>query len=125
MVYRAASLETTDDPLDAVFTALAHPARRELLRHLAGSEPKAMRNLADVAGLSPQLLSKHVAVLERAGLVTRARHGREKRAYPHSGPLSAASLWIDETTSYWNAQLDSLEQYVASLQQPEPEPKAE
>lgn len=124
MVYRDG--QEAEAALDAVFGALAHPARRALLRQLvAGSESLAMSSLAASAGLSPQLLTKHLATLERAGLVSRARRGREKHARAHRAPLSAASRWIEETTVYWNAQLDSLEEYVASLREAELPPPRE
>jgi DNA-binding transcriptional ArsR family regulator len=118
MVYRPGVAEPAPDAqLDAVFGALAHPARRELLRRLlAAREPQPMGAVAAAAGVSPQLLTKHVATLERAGLITRTRHGREKHAHAHPEPLTAATRWIEDTAAFWNAQLDALQDYVAGLQ---------
>lgn len=102
--------------VDAVFSALAHGARRAILRQLARTDaPTAMNELAAATGISPQLLNKHAASLERAGLITRERQGRETRAHAHPEVLQQAQAWIEEMTAYWNTQLDSLTEYVATL----------
>lgn len=102
--------------MDAVFGALAHAARRSLLRHLlAGASPMGVGELAAATGMSPQLLNKHATALERAGLISRERVGREKRVHAHPEALGPARRWIEETSAYWSGQLDALERYVEDL----------
>jgi DNA-binding transcriptional ArsR family regulator len=102
--------------LDAVFGALAHRSRRAVVQYLVHREtPTAMNDLAANVGMSPQLLNKHAAALERPALISRTAHGREKHVSAHPEVLAAAQQWIDEVTAYWNAQLDSLDEYVTSL----------
>ncbi|MEE2524095.1 helix-turn-helix domain-containing protein [Pseudarthrobacter sp. J75] len=106
----------TDEELDAVFSALAHRARRDVLQAIARhSEPPAMKELAAELEVSPQLLQKHLATLEKARLITRQKHGRETNAEAHPEVLAAANEWIAEMTSYWNDQLDSLQAYIDQL----------
>ena len=131
MVYRSSAPELGADELDAVFGALAHPARRAVLREITGRrQPPAMTDLAATLDMSPQLLNKHLATLERARLISRERNGRETNARPRPEVLDAAKKWIVEMTDYWNAQLDSLQQYIDTLGQadrpaPDPEPDPE
>ncbi len=129
MVYRQAGAEQLDTDgadarLDAVFGALAHPARRTLLTELVRRDGSvAMNDLAQRAGISPQLLTKHAAALERAGLISREPQGRVKRVRAHPERLDAAQRWIAEMTTYWNGQLDALERYVATLRPAAEEPE--
>lgn len=122
MVYSAPTPALDGPALDAVFGALAHPSRRTLLLHLLGRRgPMGVAELAAAAGMSPQLLNKHAGALERAGLVTREPAGREKRVRAHPEALAPARAWIEETTAYWNAQLDALGEYIeATREQAEP-----
>jgi DNA-binding MarR family transcriptional regulator len=115
MVYRLVKTEDDVD-LDAVFGALAHGGRRSVLVELAKADaPTAMTALAERTGMSPQLMNKHAASLERAGLITRQSHGRETRAVAHPEVLNAAKGWIEEMTEFWNGQLDALGSYLDSL----------
>jgi len=115
MVYRLVKAEDDVD-LDAVFGALSHGGRRAVLVELAKTDaPTAMKDLAERTGMSPQLMNKHAASLERAGLISRRSHGRETRAVAHPEVLNAAKDWIDEMTAYWNSQLDALGDYLECL----------
>ncbi len=108
--------DTAEQPLDAVFSALAHPVRRSILRLLVTSrDDMAMSDVAGAAGISPQLLNKHAASLEAAGLIAREAVGREKHVRARPQALASARDWIEETNTYWNSQLDSLEDYISSL----------
>lgn len=115
MVYEP--LDPPGEPgLDAVFAALAHPARRALMRQvLRRGAPMGVGDLAAASDMSPQLLNKHATTLERAGLITRERIGREKRVHAHPEALDAARGWIEETSAFWSSQLDALERYVATM----------
>jgi len=115
MVYQL--VKSSDDvDLDAVFGALSHGGRRAVLAELAKADaPTAMKTLAERTSMSPQLMNKHAASLERAGLITRQAHGRETQAVAHPEVLNAAKGWIEEMTEYWNGQLDALGTYLESL----------
>ncbi len=118
MVYQ--SVNTVDTgaavDLDAVFGALAHGGRRAVLAELAGAGAStAMKDLAERTGMSPQLMNKHAATLERAGLITRESRGRETRAVAHPEVLGAAKVWIEQMEGFWTTQLDALGGYIESL----------
>ncbi|GLI27067.1 hypothetical protein ARHIZOSPH14_13090 [Agromyces rhizosphaerae] len=108
---------SVDDRLDAVFAALAHPARRELVRTLARADaPLTMGRAAAAHGLSPQLLNKHAAALERAGVVRRVPRGREKLLVLDAASLAAAQQWIGDARAFWERRFDALDQYIADLE---------
>ncbi|MGV8897429.1 MAG: ArsR/SmtB family transcription factor [Rhodoglobus sp.] len=104
------------DALGAVFAALSHPTRRRLVRYLA-ARPRAPR-MSQVAldnGLSPQLLNKHAAALEKAGMVQRVTMGRESMLVIDREALIQAQQWIVDTRAFWEGQLDSLDAYIDKL----------
>lgn len=113
---------TVSDPdasaadLDAVFAALSHQSRRDLVVYLAGrSTPPRMTQVAIDNGISPQLLNKHTAALEKAGLVRREHHGRERYLVLDPAALAAAQSWIHETRTFWDHQFNALDDYIATL----------
>lgn len=113
MVYANASAEAD---LDAVFAALSHPARRHLVRYLAQQdEPPRMTAAAAAQGMSPQLLNKHTAALEKARLVSRRTIGRERHLVLDTVRLAAAQAWMAETRRFWEHQLDALDAYITEL----------
>jgi DNA-binding transcriptional ArsR family regulator len=118
MVYSMAEADAPAARLDSVFAALAHQARRDLVVYLAGrSIPPRMSQVATDNGLSPQLLNKHTAALERAGLVHRERHGRERYLVLDPAALGDAQAWLGETRAFWEGQFDSLDDYIATLKE--------
>lgn len=94
--------------MDAVFHALAHDARRTMLRRLAHGE-LTVGELAEPLDMSLAAASKHVQVLERAGLVRRTVTGRRHVCRLEVGPLKSASAWLDFYGRYWDERLDALE----------------
>src|SRR5262249_54426854 len=104
------------DPLDAVFGALAHPVRRRMLQRLTGGAAS-VGELAAPFSVSAPAISKHVRVLERAGLVRRERDGRLHRMDLSGGALGEALRWLDRNHRFWTARLDSL---AAFLEAPTP-----
>jgi hypothetical protein len=74
-----------------------------------------MHTMAAEHRMSPQLLNKHVAVLERSGLVVRKGRGRQRHLVLDPRALDAAHRWIDETRTFWEHQLDALDGYIAEL----------
>lgn len=97
--------------LDAAFGALADPTRRQILAELAHG-PRTVGELAAPLPMSLVAASKHIAVLERAGLVSRTRSGRTQVCRLQPGALRAASEWLDAYRRFWTARLDSLESYL-------------
>lgn len=93
--------------LDFVFQALSDPTRRGFLREIHGG-PKSLSALAARGKVSLPLAAKHVAVLERAGLVRSSKDGRVRTCRFEPGPLQEAGDWIRKYETYWEAGLDRL-----------------
>lgn len=106
--------------MDAVFHALAHDARRAMLRRLAQGE-QTVGELAAPLSMSLAAASKHVKVLERAGLIQRTVDGRRHVCRLEPGPLASASAWLHFYERHWNERLDAL----AGLFQADPTPEEE
>ena len=98
--------------LNQVYGALADPTRREILGVLAEGEINVV-SLAERFPISLNGVSKHVKVLERAGLVERTVQGREHRLRLNAGPLQEAAAWLEHYRKFWNERLDALESYLA------------
>jgi DNA-binding transcriptional ArsR family regulator len=101
--------------LDRTFAALADPSRRTILASLANGQ-QTIGRLAAPLPMSLVAVSKHVSVLERAGLLTRARAGRAQVCTLTGGPLGGAADWLDRYRDFWTARLDSLEQYLTAVE---------
>ena len=106
-------VESRSDHLDHVFQALAHPARREILRRIA-KEERSITDLAEPFSMSLEAVSKHIQVLERAKLLRRTRVGRVHRCRLGPVPLRDAVKVLEQLTGLWNKRLDSLEQLLGS-----------
>jgi DNA-binding transcriptional ArsR family regulator len=106
--------------MDAVFHALAHKARREMLGRLAQGE-LTVGELAEPLTMSLAAASKHVKVLERAGLVRRTVDGRRHVCRLEPGPLASASAWLRFYERHWNERLDALEALFPAAPTPERE----
>ena len=99
-----------DPALDAVFGALADPTRRAIIAQLAQG-PASVGDLAAPLPMSPPAVSKHLKVLERAGLMDRERDGRVHRCRLRPGGMGEAEEWIHHTRAFWNGRLESLGRY--------------
>ena len=95
--------------VDEVFHALSHPTRRDMLARLRQSD-LTVGQLAAPFDVSLAAASKHVGVLERAGLVQRTVHGRTHVCRLTPEPLAMAAAWLGTYETYWNERLDALEQ---------------
>jgi len=102
-----------DDQLDRVFRALADRTRRAILRRLSTGSAT-VTELAVLSGMSLPGVSKHLTVLEQAGLVVRTVQGRVRRCSLKPGPLREADTWLAEYRSFWESALDSLAGYMAT-----------
>ena len=104
--------------LDAVFLALAHPARRAMLVRLGRGEAT-VGELAEPLGISLPAVTKHLKVMERARLISRGRNAQWRPCRLEAAPLKAASGWIEEQRRLWEQRLDRLETYLGSLESEE------
>lgn len=104
-------VERSAPRLDAVFHALADPTRRALLRRLSRGGAS-VTALAEPFPTSLNAVSKHLQVLERAGLVRRSIAGRVHHCSLEPGPLAEASAWIATYRRFWEDRLDALEHYL-------------
>jgi DNA-binding transcriptional ArsR family regulator len=95
------------EAVDELFRALADPTRRDILRRSATSEPSVSR-LAQAYPMSFAAVQKHVAVLERAGLVTKERRGREQLVQTDRGAVDRARRALDELESTWRGRVDRM-----------------
>jgi DNA-binding transcriptional ArsR family regulator len=98
--------------LDETFSALADPTRRAILVSLA-EEDRTVSELAEPFDMSLPAISKHLSVLERAGLITRERDGRVRRCHLEREPLAGALEWIAAYGRFWEESFDSLERLLA------------
>jgi DNA-binding transcriptional ArsR family regulator len=111
-----------DQALDRTFKALADPTRRRILAQLAkGGE--CVTELARPHAMSLAAVSKHVIVLEKAGLVKRRRDGRVHALALETKPMQEARAWIDRYRKFWEANLDQFEKYLEKLQTKETKQK--
>jgi DNA-binding transcriptional ArsR family regulator len=97
--------------LDQVYGALADPTRRRILGILAEGEVN-VGSLAERFPISLNGISKHVKVLERAGLVERTVQGRQHRLRLNAEPLREASMWLEHYRTFWGSPLDALEAFL-------------
>lgn len=104
--------------LDAVFLALAHPARRGMLARLGQGEAT-VSELAQPLGMSLPAITKHLKVMERARLISRGRNAQWRPCRLERAALEDASAWIDEQRRIWNERLDRLENYLGALEREE------
>jgi DNA-binding transcriptional ArsR family regulator len=101
--------------LNRTFAALADPTRRRILQHLAGGE-RCVTDLARPYRMSLPAVSKHLRVLENAGLIRRHRNGRVHRLKLEAAPMKQASQWIEFYRHFWEESLDRLDEYLKNLQ---------
>jgi DNA-binding transcriptional ArsR family regulator len=101
--------------LDRVFQALAHPARRAVLRRLSGGSA-AVSELAAPFDMALPSFLQHLDVLESCGLVRSRKSGRIRTYQLSPGPLAAAESWIGEQRALWEARLDRLDRYLEELE---------
>jgi DNA-binding transcriptional ArsR family regulator len=101
----------TVDPLDAVFSALADPTRRAIVVRLADGEAS-VSELAQPFDVSLPAVIKHLAVLERAGLLEHDKRGRVRRCRLIATPMRAADDWLSTYRMFWERRLDSLTDHL-------------
>jgi DNA-binding transcriptional ArsR family regulator len=110
--------DAATDPLSATFAALADPTRRAILARLTEGEAS-VTELAEPFDMSMPAISKHLKVLERAGLIARGRDAQWRPCRLNAGPLQEVATWIDEYRRFWEQSFDRLGEYLRELQEKE------
>ena len=108
-------MATETDRLDRTFAALADPTRRAIVARLAAGEAS-VTELAEPFAMSMPAVSKHLKVLERAWLVTRARERQWRPARLEAGPLKEVAEWTERYRHFWEESYDRLNEYLEELQ---------
>ncbi len=103
------------DRLSATFAALADPTRRAILARLALGETS-VTELAKPFDMSAPAVSKHLKVLERAGLIARGREAQWRPARLEAGPLKDVAKWVEQYRRFWEESLDRLDDYLRKIQ---------
>jgi DNA-binding transcriptional ArsR family regulator len=106
------------DPLSATFSALADPTRRAILARLAAGEAT-VKELAAPFAMSGPAISKHLRVLERAGLVTRGREAQWRPRRLEAAPLKEVAEWAENYRGFWDESYERLDGYLQHLQEKE------
>ncbi len=104
------------DALSLTFAALADPTRRAILARLAQGEA-AVTELAEPFAMSLPAISKHIKVLERAGLVARGREAQWRPCRLEAARLGEVAAWLDRYRQFWDQRLDRLDDYLTQLQE--------
>ena len=108
-------MTTATDQLDRTFAALADPTRRAILARLAAGEAS-VTELAQPFEMSMPAVSKHLKVLERAGLIARGRKRQWRPARLEAGPLKEVAEWTERYRRFWEESYDRLDEYLEELQ---------
>jgi DNA-binding transcriptional ArsR family regulator len=103
------------DRLSTTFAALADPTRRAILARLTLGETS-VSELAEPFDMSLPAISKHLKVLERAGLIARGREAQWRPCRLEAGPMKDATDWLERYRLFWEQSLDRLDQYLVKLQ---------
>ncbi len=101
--------------LDATFAALADPTRRALLARLAAAGEASVTELAEPFAMSQPAISKHLKVLERAGLVSRGREAQRRPVRAEPAPLEEATAWLEDYRALWAARFDKLDSLLEEM----------
>jgi len=108
----------TPDQLNATFAALADPTRRAILARLASGEVS-VTELAEPFAMSLPAVSKHLKVLERAGLIARGREAQWRPCRLDAGPLKDVAAWVEHYRRFWEESFDRLDDYIQELKSQE------
>jgi DNA-binding transcriptional ArsR family regulator len=106
-----------DDTLDATFAALANSTRRAILARLAGGSAT-VNELAAPFDMTLPAISKHIKVLERAGLVKRSHHAQTRPCAIEPSRLREVSTWAEQYRSVWESRFDQMDTYLTKIQTP-------
>ena len=108
---------STADPLSSTLFALADPTRRGILARLATGDAT-VKALAEPYDMSVAAVSKHLKVLETAGLISRSREAQWRPCHLEAEPLQAVSAWLEDYRRFWDRSLDALAEHLETMQRP-------
>src|SRR3954468_3976993 len=108
-------MQTQADSLSTIFAALADPTRRAILARLAEGEAT-VTELASPFDISLPAISKHLKVLQRAGLIEQGRQAQWRPCRLQAGPLREAADWVEQYRRFWEQSFDRLDEYLHELQ---------
>jgi DNA-binding transcriptional ArsR family regulator len=106
------------DELSTIFAALADPTRRAILARLAQGEAS-VKQLAEPFAISPPAVTKHLKVLQRAGLISQGRQAQWRPCRLEAGPLKDVADWLEAYRHFWDQRFERLEEYLVALQEKE------
>ena len=109
---------TSSDPISTTFAALADPTRRAILARLTSGEAS-VTALAEPFEMTLPAVSKHLKVLERAGLIARGREAQWRPCRLKAGPLKDADEWLERYRRFWEESFDRLDEYLGEIQRRE------
>ncbi len=109
------------DQLSTIFAALADPTRRAMLARLAQGEAS-VKELAEPFAISPPAVTKHLKVLQRAGLITQGRQAQWRPCRLEAAPLKDVAEWLEKYREFWDASFTRLDDYLLKLQEKEQHP---
>jgi len=109
------TIQTENDTLSLTFAALADPTRRAMLARLAQG-PAMVKELAEPFKISMPAISKHLKVLEHAGLIERGREAQWRPAQLQAAPLKDVSQWLESYRENWEENFDRLDEYLRKIQ---------
>jgi DNA-binding transcriptional ArsR family regulator len=115
LIKRTIQRNMSSDCLSTTFAALADPTRRAILARLASGEAS-VTELAEPFEMSLPAISKHLKVLERAGLIARGREAQWRPCRLETGPLKDVADWVDRYREFWEQSFDRLDDYLRELQ---------
>ncbi|MCU1414894.1 MAG: bacterial regulatory, arsR family protein [Microbacteriaceae bacterium] len=100
--------------LDATFAALADPTRRAILARL-GQGDATVSQLAEPFAMSMPAVSRHLKVLEKAGLISRNRYAQSRPSHLEARPLKGATDWMSDYEQFWNVSFDALDEHLSTV----------
>ena len=106
------------DPLSSIFAALADPTRRAILARLAQGEAS-VKELAEPFAISPPAVTKHLKVLQRAGLITQGRQAQWRPCRLEAAPLKEVADWAEDYRRFWDASYERLNAYLQQMKEGE------
>lgn len=110
------------DRLSLIFSALADPTRRAILARLSQGEAS-VSELTEPFDISMPAISRHLKVLEQAGLVARSRHAQWRPVQLNAAPLAEISGWVERYRRFWDKNFDRMDAYLAEIQKGNPDAK--
>lgn len=112
-------MQAVTDPLSATLSALADPTRRAILARLAEGEAT-VGEIAEPFAISLPAVSRHLKVLQAAGLISRGREAQWRPARLEAGPLKDIASWLDHYRRFWDGSFDKMDAYLAELTKGKP-----